>query len=679
MVPRLALFLALAICGQGARGAENRLRNGGFEEGLRAWEKRTPDDAARRLAALPEAARSGQCGLLLENYNGTLTRLRQGQTQDLVIAPGSIVEYCAWIRTELSSGTAAVRFYCMGENNRIVSESAMVSQPGLAEWQQLRLCIRVPAQTRYCMAYLELRDAVGKASFDDAELRLAAGPPAPRVRPRVLVLTDLAEDAPLLAELAVLLGEGRLVRRGPPEPGDLVGAAGCIVVFRTPDLPGWLRTALDSARQRALPVVMDIGSFATLHGLDCVTAREAPAPPSAAGTGTVPARTAGRAGLCVQAADPAVRGFRPGQSIPWHADNGSLRCLQAGAAVPGMAVVAVGPKGLPGLVRTGALVAVDLLSPGEPHCRNPGAYYKLLPVANLLTNPVAFGEYYERRYPYAEFVDLMRQAAEACPRLRFEDEGAGSGDRHLFSLNLGRPGAPLYLLYGACHGSEWEPAYGLLTFAKRLGAGDLADVVDLDRVAVKILPILNPAGYDAFSRRNANGVDLNRQGDEAWSTYAPTGPKGEAYGPGRQDWKGSASFVEPEAVVYRRLCQLPNLFCVLDFHGNSSATNNKLGVLPITARADNALLGLRLQDTVNARLEGRFILRQADEDSPSPYLLERVYPDSRRPTLINTSCRDRYGILVEITAGYRTGYGTLLQTDVTAEICRALFQVYAPP
>ena len=50
-----------------------------------------------------------------------------------------------------------------------------------------------------------------------------------------------------------------------------------------------------------------------------------------------------------------------------------------------------------------------------------------------------------------------------------------------------------------------------------------------------------------------------------------------------------------------------------------------------------------------------------------------------RPYLMNTSARDRFGLLIELTAGYPESYGTVLQTDVTCELCRALFVAYPPP
>ena len=43
-----------------------------------------------------------------------------------------------------------------------------------------------------------------------------------------------------------------------------------------------------------------------------------------------------------------------------------------------------------------------------------------------------------------------------------------------------------------------------------------------------------------------------------------------------------------------------------------------------------------------------------------------------------TSARDRYGLLIELTANYPSTYGTVLQTDVTCELCRALFVAYPP-
>jgi hypothetical protein len=331
---------------------------------------------------------------------------------------------------------------------------------------------------------------------------------------------------------------------------------------------------------------------------------------------------------------------------------------------------------------SGVWVGVDVLSLDEPFYANVTAYYKYWFLANCVadTGRVSLAEYYPRKLRYPELVDAMREAARRWPTMRLVEEGPACGDYRMYSLNLGRPGKPLYFLYAAAHGSEWEPGYGLFTFAKHLAQGHLAKSIDLERVSIKILPILNPSGYDAVGRHNAHGVDLNRQGDHFWKEFlGRDSTRDGQYGPRDSDWKGTGPFTEPETQVYRRIIANPDLYCALDFHGNASATNNKLGVLPPTGAADNARRAFELQWLVNASLERRFLLRQTDEEEPSVYRLERLYPDGPRPMLLNTAARGRYGLLVELTAGYADSYGTVLQSEVTCEICRTLFEVYPPP
>ena len=385
-------------------------------------------------------------------------------------------------------------------------------------------------------------------------------------------------------------------------------------------------------------------------------------------------------GLRVVAESPVTRGFLPGQTIPWCGTGGSFLALNEVPASAGIETLAETATGQAALVRKGLVVAVDVLSLGESFYANVPAFYKYLPVVNTLTNGVCFGEYYLKRYRYAEFAELVEETAARSDTVRLAKEGEACDGQPMLSLNLGTAGKPMYFLYGACHGSEWEPAYGLLTFARQVAAGKLDDVIDLRAVSIKILPILNPSGYDRFRRKNANGVDLNRQGDHAWDSYsaAPRTEGGE-YGEDNARWKGKGPFTEPEAIVYRRICEAPNLHCVLDFHGNPTATANKVGVLACTARPDNQVRGCDLQHIVNERLRGRYILQQNREESCSPYLIDRVSVSSNSPYLMNTSARDRYGILVELTAAYRSSYGTVLQTDVTSEVCRALFLAYPVP
>jgi hypothetical protein len=660
----------------GTARAENLLKNPGFEESLApAWEKRTPDSADRKLSRQESAGRSGSDAAVLENLRSTHTRLRQGQDRSIAIEPGSFVELSAWTKSELSDeGQVTLQLYCMDAKNQILSQPTSAAALGRFDWTQQRLRTVVPKGTAYLMAYLQTRDGVGRVFFDDVELSVKRKPMPEPPAPKVGLMTDLPDDSPCLHELKVLFEDG-LVRLRPEDSFDQCQAA--LILFQGSVPPSGLQ-AMEQFAQRGGRVFMDVRNFAQWQKTEA----------TAVVVGAVqkqPVEKQMLAGLRVVKTSEATAGFAAGQIMPragW--PDGKLFVLPAGVALPGMEVLAVGPREEPGLVRLtlgqGSVTAADVLSLREPYHKNVDAYYKYTVVTGALTNPVRFGQYYAKKLPYAEFVELLKQTAADYPAIRFQEEGPASEGYRLCSLNLGRPGAPLYFLYAAAHGSEWEPGYGLVTFARRVAEGAMKDVIDLDKVQIKIVPYLNPWGYDHMRRQNAQGVDLNRQGDYCWDKFKGTDSnKDGKWSAGDYDWKGNAPLSEPEARTYQAIVASPNLYCILDFHGNGGARDNKIGILPVNARSDNEFRAMDLQQIANRRLRGRHLLHQADEDSVSQYLLARVYNDNPRPVLMHTAARDRYGLLIELAAGYGSSYGTVLQTDVTCELCRALFLAYPTP
>lgn len=659
-----------------AQSAENLLKNSGFEEELEiAWEKRTPDDADRKLFRDESGGRSG-AAVVLENVKPAYTRLRQGHDRSITVEPGSLVELSAWAKSEQTDdGKAMLQIYCMDEKNGILAQPTSVPASGRFDWTLQRVRTIAPDDTAYIMAYLQTRDGTGRVWFDDVALEVKRGPLPKVPAAKIALLSDLPEGHACVKELHVLF-EG-LVQVAPSDTTALEDMAGALVLYDGA-VPATVVKAVAEYARGGGRVFMDIRNFARIHGAEAV----------AVDVGAVekqPIEKQMAAGLRVVKATDETAGFQIGQIMPrssW--PDGKLMVLPAGFLRPALEVLAVAPGGEAGLVRLpagrGMVVACDILSLREPYCRSIDAYYKYTPVSGAMGNPVRFGQYFPRKLTYAEFIEEMKRLAGEFPAIRILEEGPASEDYRLYSLNLGRPGAPLYFLYAAAHGSEWEPGYGLLTFARRLAEGQLKDVIDLEKVEIKILPFLNPWGYDRMRRQNAQGVDLNRQGDYQWEKYQGRDSNNDGqWLPGDYDFKGSAPFSEPEAQVYRKIAELPNLYCVLDFHGNISATSNKVAVLPATAKPDNELMALELQRIANERLRGRHLLRQNDEDTVSQYLLDRVYPGGNTPFLMNTSARDRFGLLIELTAGYGSSYGTVLQTDVTCELCRALFTAYPPP
>ena len=667
----------ITACVATAGSGENLLKNAGFDQALEtAWEKRTPDDAQRKLYRAEGAGRSGAAAVL-ENTVPAYTRLRQGHDRSIVVEPGSLLELSAWMKSEQDpKGEAMLQIYCLGGKGEILSQPTSTPVCGRFEWTRGRVLTLVPEGTSYVMVYLQSRDGVGRVWFDDVEL-VVKSPPMPRVpAPRIALLTDLPDTNAVIRRARTLFEDG--LKRADPDPlTALRGAAGALALFEGP-VPASVWPALEGFARGGGKVFMDLRAFARSHGTEAVAVRVGE-------VGSPSLQTRMAAGLRVVRTSEATAGFEVGQVVPragW--PDGKLFVLPSDFTLPGLEVLAVTPDGLPGLVRLvvgkGAVTACDLLSLREPQCRNVDAYYAFTPVSGALGNPVRFGQFYPRRLNYDGVVAEMRRLSEAYPALRIEEEGAASEHYRLWSLNVGKPGAPLYFLYAAAHGSEWEPGYGLMTFARLLAEGKLHDAVDLQKVQIKIIPLLNPSGYERMRRQNAQGVDLNRQGDYQWERFAGRDSNRDGqYGPNDYDWKGNAPFSEPEAQVFRKIAQRPELYCVLDYHGNSGAKDNKIGILPVTAHPDNEMRALALQRIVNGRLRGRHLLRQSDEEDASQYVLDRIFSDNARPVLQNTSARDKFGLLIELTAGYGDSYGTVLQTDVTCELCRALFLAYPPP
>ncbi|HET7031912.1 MAG TPA: M14 family metallocarboxypeptidase [Casimicrobiaceae bacterium] len=72
-------------------------------------------------------------------------------------------------------------------------------------------------------------------------------------------------------------------------------------------------------------------------------------------------------------------------------------------------------------------------------------------------------------------------------------------------LRLNRP---VVWLQGLQHGDEPAGGEAMLAIAERLAVGDLNPL--LDRITVLIVPRANPDGAAHFTRRTANGIDINR-------------------------------------------------------------------------------------------------------------------------------------------------------------------------
>jgi hypothetical protein len=133
---------------------------------------------------------------------------------------------------------------------------------------------------------------------------------------------------------------------------------------------------------------------------------------------------------------------------------------------------------------------------------------------------------YARTGRYAEAVELCHALAAAHPgTARCRDVGRTLSGRPIVALRIARrPGLPVIYIQGGIHAGEVDGKDAGLAFARDLLAGAIVPGA-LDRVAIVLVPVINPDGHERFGpnhrvnqrgpaemgfRTNAARLNLNR-------------------------------------------------------------------------------------------------------------------------------------------------------------------------
>jgi hypothetical protein len=101
------------------------------------------------------------------------------------------------------------------------------------------------------------------------------------------------------------------------------------------------------------------------------------------------------------------------------------------------------------------------------------------------------------------------------PSSVFKAETVGSSvqQKPIEMLTLG--GGPIHILmWSQMHGNESTTTKAILDFLNFMESSSVLAAKILEKCTIKIIPILNPDGALAYTRVNANGVDLNRDAQE---------------------------------------------------------------------------------------------------------------------------------------------------------------------
>jgi len=502
------------------------------------------------------------------------------------------------------------------------------------------------------------------------------------IKKDIVLISDLPQEHLTTVNLHALYpGKISSVRPDPNEVNrNLIQGINAVIVLlsNTNLLDSQIGARLEQFADGGGRIFMDLNAYSRWRGVKVEIARR----PAAEGTKHASPLESMGTGIRILKETDLTRGFRQGQVAPWFGDSRDHSTLAALGLPAEMETVGISTlNGKPALVQErvgrGIVAAADILSLSEPFYKNVGGFSKYLFLGNLVGRSVRHGEYFPKKLSYREFVDVLKKTCQQNPAITLIEEGKASDGQSIYSLNLGDPRNPLFVYVAMIHGTEWEPGYGLVVFAKLMASNRATDGLGSARYSLKIIPCLNPFGYEKYKTLNANGVNLNLNSASFWKEYKGTdGNNDGVYGPGDYNWKGSAPFSEPETKVFKRICDKSSIHCVVDFHGNANARYNKMVILPVTGAKSNLNRTRELTEYLNIVLKNRYIFKQNAENVFSQYLLKGPFVGGKAPFLINDAANGKHGFLIETAAGYPESYATIMQTDFVVETCLAALRFY---
>jgi len=385
-------------------------------------------------------------------------------------------------------------------------------------------------------------------------------------------------------------------------------------------------------------------------------------------------------GIRIRVANDITRGFAVGDVTPWfgkvsHAplnENNPNQYFQRqilglreadGIRILGVSTLNGGAVLIEECIGQGRLMALDFRSLiFEPYFNAFGCTNKYLFLGNLFGGSVRYGKHYARKLPYAELRREMQAMAARLPGLTYAEEGTASDGQPLASLSLGRPGQPAFLFTNGIHGWEWEAGYGLLHLAELLAGPQPPEGLDSHRFHLKVVPQLNPFGYDHDTRQNANGVDLNRNFPCAWEGFVSSQ---DISVPWDFDYKGPAPASEVETRIVQRLIAEMQPRCLLDFHTAHY-------IFCKAAPGDQALMDAIHAD-IKERWRDRYVIGRPYATTYEQVGMEASTTYAPAPHLVCYAAAQGVTapILIEMSGNRTKTQGLVMVTDTTIEICLA--------
>jgi hypothetical protein len=300
----------------------------------------------------------------------------------------------------------------------------------------------------------------------------------------------------------------------------------------------------------------------------------------------------------------------------------------------------------------GRMLVVDLLTPNGRAGRDPGSKNKLLFVARALGTGPLYARYMPSRPEYDDLMSWFNGVVENnSDRIAKSFEGGGDKrEDFIYSFTIGEKDKPLVVLVGGLEGNEWLSATALLRLAEVLLDNPLGDYKIpwlLERLRIKIIPVLNVHGFRNNVAVTESACELDRNFPYQWDAY----PDAKA--------RGSKPFSEPGADVIRRLVEEDEAIAVLELDVDDYEARYRL-VRGRDASEGQKRLLRSLCTILNARLLRRFVVGEE-------MLQLRLTKDKERPSLINWAASK--GALAASLKICGDGEDSLTNNDVAIETC----------
>jgi len=147
-------------------------------------------------------------------------------------------------------------------------------------------------------------------------------------------------------------------------------------------------------------------------------------------------------------------------------------------------------------------------APGVPG--EPGAVTATAELA-ALHDRMAVSGLDDRRFDHATFWRVATPVLESSPRFRVEEVGRSAEGRVLKTISFGE-GPVSVFLWSQMHGDESTASMALADLYAAVARDPEHPTIRaiLEGSTVHTLPVLNPDGAERFQRRNAQGIDVNR-------------------------------------------------------------------------------------------------------------------------------------------------------------------------